>query len=114
MKISTSVCTVAIASIASAKWDGKAPSPVPTPTAFATQVTHSIAGPAITQAAPVGNFFQGAKVFANGYYSSEVISLAIPSLTNKGLAAKASQVAKIPTFFWMYVYAGAPIGVTER
>jgi len=48
-----------------------------------------------------GNIYKGAKQFANPYYSSQVHSLAIPSLSNKNLAAAASAVAKVPSFFWM-------------
>lgn len=49
-----------------------------------------------------GNPFSGYQLYANPYYSSEVYSLAIPSLTSS-LAAKASAVAKVPSFVWLYV-----------
>jgi cellulose 1,4-beta-cellobiosidase len=101
MKLSTSVCTAVLVSFASAKWDGNPP---PEPTAFATQVVHAVQEPAVTEApAAAGpNFFAGnAKVYANTYYASEVISLAIPSLSNSALAAKASKIANTPSFFWM-------------
>jgi hypothetical protein len=106
MRFSTSVCTVALVSVASAKWDGKAPAE---PTAFATQVVNAVQEAAVTQAPDASasrNFLQGAdgaNMYANNYYASEVLSLAIPSLANKALAAKASAVAKVPSFFWMYV-----------
>jgi hypothetical protein len=108
MKYSTALCTVALATFASAKWDGKAPAE---PTAFATQVVNAVQEAAVTQAPDASvsrNFLQaadGANMYANNYYASEIMSLAIPSLANKGLAAKASAVAKVPSFFWMYVLA---------
>jgi cellulose 1,4-beta-cellobiosidase len=103
MKLSSSVCTVALASFASAKWNGKPP---PEPTAFATQVVNAVQEAAVTQApeataAGGSNPFAGAKIYANNYYSSEVVSLAIPSLANPALAAKASKIAETDTFFWM-------------
>lgn len=39
-------------------------------------------------------------MWANDYYSSEVHTLAIPSMTGT-LAAKASAVAKVPSFHWL-------------
>jgi cellulase/cellobiase CelA1 len=39
-------------------------------------------------------------MWANAYYSSEVQNLAIPSLTGT-LVAKASAIAKVPSFMWM-------------
>ena len=47
-----------------------------------------------------GNPFSGYQLYANPYYSSEVYTLAIPSLTSS-LAAKASAVAKVPSFVWL-------------
>lgn len=49
-----------------------------------------------------GNPFAGKQGYANPYYASEVSSLAIPSLPSS-LAAKASAVAKVPSFTWLYV-----------
>jgi hypothetical protein len=103
MKFSIAVCTAVLATLASAKWDGQAP---PEPTFFATQVIKEVNEAAVTQAPaapPADSFFKGGvKVYANKYYESEVMSIAIPSLSNKALAAKASVVAKTPSFFWMY------------
>jgi hypothetical protein len=48
-----------------------------------------------------GNPFAGHQLYANPYYSSEIYSLAIPSLTGT-LAVKASAVAQVGTFVWMY------------
>lgn len=61
---------------------------VPTPTS---------SGPAVTAS---GNPFEGYQQYANPYYSSEVISLAVPSMTGS-LAAQASAAADIPSFHWM-------------
>ncbi|CEJ59001.1 Putative 1,4-beta-D-glucan cellobiohydrolase C [Penicillium brasilianum] len=54
-----------------------------------------------------GNPFSGYQLYANPYYSSEVYSLAIPSLTSS-LAAKASAVAKVPSFVWLDTAAKVP------
>ncbi|KAF2436104.1 cellobiohydrolase-like protein II precursor [Tothia fuscella] len=100
MKYTTIVSVGSLAAVALAKWDGVAP---PAPTSFATQVIQAIDQPQVTQAPAAEdkeNFLQG-KVYANGYYSSEVMSLAIPSLANQALAPQASKVAKEPSFFWM-------------
>jgi cellulose 1,4-beta-cellobiosidase len=48
-----------------------------------------------------GNPFAGHQLYANTYYSSEIYSLAIPSLTGT-LAVKASAVVQVSTFIWMY------------
>ena len=53
-----------------------------------------------TTAAVSGNPFANAQLYANPYYSSEIHSLAIPSLTGT-LAAKATAVAKVGTFVWL-------------
>ncbi|KAM7187997.1 1, 4-beta cellobiohydrolase [Naviculisporaceae sp. PSN 640] len=47
-----------------------------------------------------GNPFSGVDMWANTYYSSEVHTLAIPSLA-PSLAAKAAAVAKVPSFQWL-------------
>ncbi|KAK0614603.1 1, 4-beta cellobiohydrolase [Immersiella caudata] len=47
-----------------------------------------------------GNPFEGVTMWANSYYSSEVHSLAIPSLTGP-MATKAAAVAKVPSFQWL-------------
>ncbi|KAJ5432670.1 uncharacterized protein N7458_011826 [Penicillium daleae] len=54
-----------------------------------------------------GNPFSGYQLYANPYYSSEVFTLAIPSLTSS-LAAKASAVAKVPSFVWLDTAAKVP------
>jgi len=47
-----------------------------------------------------GNPFVGVDMWANSYYSSEVHSLAIPSMTG-AMATKAAAVAKVPSFQWL-------------
>lgn len=47
-----------------------------------------------------GNPFSGVQMWANNYYASEVLNLAVPSLP-ASLAAKASAVAKVPSFQWL-------------
>ncbi|CAI4212844.1 unnamed protein product [Parascedosporium putredinis] len=50
----------------------------------------------------------GINMWANAYYSSEVHTLAIPSLTGT-LAAKASAVAKVPSFMWLDTQSKVPL-----
>lgn len=57
------------------------------------------ASPAVTAAAS-GNPFAGKQIYANPYYSSEIHTLAIPSLTGT-LATKATAVAEVGTFSWL-------------
>lgn len=66
-----------------------------------TTVKAAAAQPAATTAAASGNPFSGYQLYANPFYSSEVVSEAIPSLSATSLAAAASQVAKVPSFYWM-------------
>jgi len=92
---------VLAASLVNAKWDGKAPA---APTAIVTSYLKNMEEPAATNAPAAGNPFQGAKLYANKFYANEVKTLAIPKLANKALASGAQAVAKIPTFFWMWVF----------
>lgn len=64
-----------------------------------TPTTNAAATPAVTAAAS-GNPFKGYQAYANGYYSSEIYNSAIPSMSS-GLAAKASEVAEVPSFVWL-------------
>ncbi|KAJ5272510.1 hypothetical protein N7478_007635 [Penicillium angulare] len=54
-----------------------------------------------------GNPFSGYQLYANPYYSSEIFTSAIPSLTSS-LAVKASSVAKVPSFVWLDTAAKVP------
>lgn len=58
-------------------------------------------------AAASGNPFVGKQMYANTYYSSEVVNIAIPSLPSS-LKAAASQVADTPSFFWMDTHSKVP------
>ncbi|MCJ1306578.1 hypothetical protein MMC25_000221 [Agyrium rufum] len=62
---------------------------------------------ATVTAAASGNPFAGKQIYANPYYSSEIFSLAIPSLP-ASLAAKASAVASVGTFTWLDSVAKVP------
>ncbi|KAK4149508.1 glycoside hydrolase [Chaetomidium leptoderma] len=57
-------------------------------------------GGASTTASYSGNPFQGVQLWANDYYSSEVYTHAIPSMTG-AMATKAAAVAKVPSFQWL-------------
>ncbi|KAL4891459.1 putative 1,4-beta-D-glucan cellobiohydrolase C [Aspergillus ambiguus] len=57
--------------------------------------------------APSGNPFSGYQLYANPYYSSEVYTLAMPSLASS-LLPKASAVAKVPSFTWLDTAAKVP------
>ncbi|KAK5721886.1 hypothetical protein LTR15_006479 [Elasticomyces elasticus] len=54
------------------------------------------------------NPFVGKQMYANEYYSSEVVNLAIPSLP-ASLKAAASQVAKTPSFYWLDTHSKVPV-----
>ncbi|EAW12291.1 putative cellobiohydrolase [Aspergillus clavatus NRRL 1] len=71
-----------------------------------TTKTSTSAGPTVT-GSPSGNPFSGYQQYANPYYSSEVHTLAIPSMTG-ALAVKASAVADVPSFVWLDVAAKVP------
>ncbi|KAL3455759.1 1,4-beta-D-glucan cellobiohydrolase C, partial [Aspergillus heterothallicus] len=57
-----------------------------------------------------GNPFSGYQLYVNPYYSSEVHSIAIPSLTGSlsSLAPAATAAAKVPSFVWLDVAAKVP------
>ncbi|KAK4211312.1 family 6 putative glycoside hydrolase [Rhypophila decipiens] len=105
---------------------GAAPAPGTTTTTTAQQVTTTSrattssstrttnAGPTITvpttttpppigatkTASFSGNPFSGVNMWANTYYSSEIHTLAMPSLS-PAMASKAASVAKVPSFQWL-------------
>lgn len=81
--------------------------PTTTPTTMTTQTSR----PTTTQppgTAIAGNPFSGRALFTNPYYSSEIHTLAIPSLPSS-LHAAASAVARTPTFMWMDTRAKVPL-----
>jgi cellulose 1,4-beta-cellobiosidase len=49
-----------------------------------------------------GNPFASRKIYANKFYSSEVVSAA-SAMSDPALATAAAKVADIGTFLWMYV-----------
>ncbi|KAF1810821.1 1,4-beta-D-glucan cellobiohydrolase C [Eremomyces bilateralis CBS 781.70] len=77
------------------------PEPRPEPTAAPSPVAVEAS---TTTAAVEGNPFAGYELYVNPYYSSEVHSIAIPSLQTGGKTAlipKASAAAKVPSFVWL-------------
>ncbi|KAE8551208.1 hypothetical protein EYB25_007444 [Talaromyces marneffei] len=77
------------------------------PTTTTTKATTTKASTTATTAAASGNPFSGYQLYANPYYSSEVHTLAIPSLTGT-LAAAATKAAEIPSFVWLDTAAKVP------
>ncbi|GLA67639.1 hypothetical protein AtubIFM55763_001412 [Aspergillus tubingensis] len=71
-------------------------------TTTATSSPAAAASPTTTASAS-GNPFSGYQLYVNPYYSSEVASLAIPSLTGSlsSLQAAATAAAKVPSFVWL-------------
>jgi cellulose 1,4-beta-cellobiosidase len=89
-----------------------APGTTPASTPASTPATKPATTPATTPVgssptAVAGNPFAGKQIYANPYYSSEIHSLAIPSLTGT-LAAKATAVAEVGTFVWLDSAAKVP------
>jgi cellulose 1,4-beta-cellobiosidase len=78
--------------------------PSSSPTSVPTTIT-TVTGPAPTAA---GNPFAGKQIYANPFYSSEIHTLAIPSLTGT-LASKATSVAEVGSFVWLDQAAKVPI-----
>ncbi|KAG2019107.1 hypothetical protein GB937_005398 [Aspergillus fischeri] len=73
-------------------------------TTTTTQTTTKPTTTGPTTSAPTvtasGNPFSGYQLYANPYYSSEVHTLAMPSLPSS-LQPKASAVAEVPSFVWL-------------
>ncbi|PKX89408.1 putative cellobiohydrolase [Aspergillus novofumigatus IBT 16806] len=82
-----------------------------TTTTTTTQTTTKPTTTGPTTSAPTvtasGNPFSGYQLYANPYYSSEVHTLAMPSLSSS-LQPKASAVAQVPSFVWLDVAAKVP------
>ncbi|KAF2029568.1 1,4-beta cellobiohydrolase [Setomelanomma holmii] len=84
------------------------------PVATTLKTSATTGSPAtVTSAAPAdsSNPLKGKGFYANPYYASEIISLASPSLVAAGstaLAAKATNVATVGTFYWLDVRAKVP------
>ena len=77
------------------------------PQATSVTKTTSTARATTTAAAATGNPFAGKDFYANPYYSSEVYTLAMPSLA-ASLKPAASAVAKVGSFVWMDTMAKVP------
>lgn len=83
--------------------------PVSTTSVSRTSTITTTGSPATTSGAVVsGNPFSGVELFPNPYYASEIINLAVPSLP-ASLQAKASAVAKVPTFAWLDTFSKIPL-----
>ncbi|KAL4938817.1 putative 1,4-beta-D-glucan cellobiohydrolase C [Aspergillus oleicola] len=75
-----------------------------------TGSTSTTSTSASVTATATGNPFSGYQLYVNPYYSSEVHSIAIPSLTGtlSSLAAAATAAAEVPSFVWLDVAAKVP------
>lgn len=103
--------TAATTSSTSSTTSSSGPTVVTSSTKTTTPVitTTTTTGPVVTvppggSLTMTGNPFNGYQIYANPYYSSEIHTLAIPTLTAAGktaLASKAAEVAKIGTFVWL-------------
>ncbi|KAF2205237.1 1,4-beta cellobiohydrolase [Delitschia confertaspora ATCC 74209] len=65
--------------------------------------TTTPSAPAPSSPAASGHPYAGKNFYANPYYASEILNLAVPTIskTNAALAAKASKVAQVGTFMWL-------------
>lgn len=70
--------------------------------ATTTAVATATASGGSSTATYTGNPFSGVQQWANSYYASEISAYAIPSLA-AAQASQAAEVAKVPTFQWLYV-----------
>ncbi|KFA69138.1 hypothetical protein S40285_00115 [Stachybotrys chlorohalonatus IBT 40285] len=55
-----------------------------------------------------GNPYSGVDLWANNYYRSEVLNLAVPSLTG-AMATAAARVAEVPSFMWLDTFSKTPL-----
>lgn len=72
----------------------------PTPTEQGPITARQAATACATAVTLSGNPFSGRTIYANKFYSSEVLSAA-SSITDSALKAKATKVASVGTYFWM-------------
>ncbi|KZM21874.1 Cellulose 1,4-beta-cellobiosidase (non-reducing end) [Ascochyta rabiei] len=73
---------------------------VPTPTEQGPITARQAAGACATAVTLSGNPFAGRSIYANKFYSSEVVSAAA-SITDSALKAKATKVAQVGTYLWI-------------
>jgi cellulose 1,4-beta-cellobiosidase len=72
----------------------------PTPTEQGPITARQAATACATAVTLSGNPFSSRTIYANKFYSSEVLSAA-SSITDSALKAKATKVASVGTYFWM-------------
>ena len=73
------------------------------PSVYAAPAATSSTAATVTAAAATDNPLAGYSFYANAYYASEV-SVAAASLSSAGstaLAAQATKVAEVPSFYWL-------------
>lgn len=87
---------------ASSSTSTKASSTVASTTKTTSAVATGTATGASSTATYSGNPFSGVQQWANSYYASEISAYAIPTLS-AAQASQAAEVAKVPTFQWLYV-----------
>lgn len=93
------LCTAVLASVISGAFAAPAPAPAPAPTEKA-DVARAAKAACATPVTLTGNPFSGRKIYANKFYSSEVISAA-SAISDPTLKAAATKVAEVGTFMWM-------------
>lgn len=88
--------------------------------ALASAITGAFAAPSPVENGPItaraaaaacatpvtlsGNPFASRSIYANKFYSSEVMAAAA-AMTDTALAASAKKVASVGTFLWMFVFS---------
>jgi cellulose 1,4-beta-cellobiosidase len=76
---------------------------IPTPTEQGPITARQAASACATAVTLSGNPFAGRSIYANKFYSSEVLSAAA-SITDSALKAKATKVASVGTYLWLSVF----------
>ncbi|KAG9200259.1 hypothetical protein G6514_007472 [Epicoccum nigrum] len=80
---------------------------IPTPTEQGPITARQAASACATAVTLSGNPFAGRSIYANKFYSSEVLSAAA-SITDSALKAKATKVASVGTYLWLDTRAKIP------
>ncbi|GES64607.1 cellobiohydrolase [Aspergillus terreus] len=104
---STTLTTTTRVTTTATSTTSKSSSTGSTTTTKSTGSTTTSASSTTITSAPSGNPFSGYQLYANPYYSSEVHTLAMPSLASSLLPA-ASAAAKVPSFTWLDTAAKVP------
>ncbi|KAI0076458.1 cellobiohydrolaseII [Panus rudis PR-1116 ss-1] len=84
-----------------------APTSAPTTAPTGSPTTSAPSGPSSTPTPAAGNPFVGYQIYLSPYYAQEV-QAAAASISDSTLKAKASSVAKIPTFTWFDTVSKVP------